>query len=335
MISASLFAVFAAIGLTAFADDPAPQLQSFTYRVVVPAGTASCADHAQALATRFGAASGAQSVSGSCESRSAIDPNDAKSPEIDTIIVSYQDYQMDTPTRTIFSTDAFLGTHYAGDGAFTSYTECLAQLAPQDKLFTQQTGLQVVDSYCQAPTETDSGYLLTIESFGVAKAYLSVYAVGQQEMGGASQLISAAKNAIAKAGGVVAWSNDVFVFYYTTNDASIETRDLGDFANDTDCESQTGDAVKIYTAGGLTGASAFCANNVLTLVAAGADGVYDDFGYNSDKYSTFSDCMNDKTRVLANLTSTGASPLGVLCEDNIEDDNMDGSYVMHIFYQNN
>ena len=72
--------------------------------------------------------------------------------------------------------------------------------------------------------------------------------------------------------------------------------------------------------GKAVGVSALCvATNdsksaTLTVVASGATGITEDYGDSSAKYSSFSDCMSDLSRVLQNAQSDNQDILGAVCE---------------------
>jgi hypothetical protein len=326
---ATLFVFSALVAATAAQADT--QAMPFSYRVKVPAGSASCADHASAVAASFaaGTRTKSKSVTGACESRQTLVDQNAQFA-IDVIDINYSAENELVPFRTVYGSDAFQNSGRQEAGVFKTYSECLHQLSVQQAIFAKETGVTPLAGYCTASTQQEfyPGFSLTFESFGDLKARL--YTFSEDGIGLPSddhtQVIRAAVFAIQTAGGHIAWSDDSRVFYYNDGDVNVANDNLGMFEVASQCTSQVAQAQSIYVAAGLVGVTAFCRMDtpvaghgfaVLMVVGAGSDELSD---MDTDRYATFDECMGDLNRVLKNAASNGRTVLGGLCSPNLSGD---------------
>src|ERR1700722_4950406 len=139
----SLLLAVSAVTISALADD-GPQLQSYTYRVDVPAGSQSCITNAQAIAASFAKATApyTQSVTGSCQTRQAV--ADAAGYQEDTVIVSYTALGEMVPAPTVLGGSIFQGIASAQSGLFPTYADCVNAIPNQKALYEGQTGLSAI-----------------------------------------------------------------------------------------------------------------------------------------------------------------------------------------------
>jgi len=313
---------FAALLAIATFAAPAAHAAPYSYRLKVPASSATCADHAGSVAATFAIGSRAKVVTGTCESRQTVTENNTAFA-VDVIVVNYQAESELTPERSVFGANAYLNAGDATAGVFATYSECLSQLAIQQPIFAQETGVTPFAGYCTASTQQEffPGYSLTFESFGELSRHLYTYAEDGVSTPGDdnSQVIRAAYFAIQSVGGDIVFNDDKRVFYYGAGDARVSAENFGIFEVPSQCSSQTASALGIYKAGGLSGVTAFCKTStpvaghsfsILMVVGAGGNEISD---MESGHYGDFDECMGDLNRVIKNAASAGNAVLGGLC----------------------
>jgi hypothetical protein len=329
----------AALGALALLAVPAAsnadQTPTFTYRLKVPAGTASCADHANTIAAQFAAGARTQRTTGACEGRQTLVDQNQKYA-IDVVVVTYQADSEKAPQRSIFGANAFMNVGEASAGVFKTYAECLEQLALQIPIFTAETGVTPVAGYCTASTQQEfyPGFSLTLESFGDLKKRLYTYSEDGISYPDHSQVIAASLTALRAAGADVVWSDNTRVFYYNDGDVNVSAENLGMFDDVSQCTSQTADASAIYQAAGLVGVSSFCRIDepvaghkfaVLMAVGAGPNEISDIQG---DRYDSFDECRGDLPRVIQNNAAAGRTVYGGLCSPNVAGN---GGFNAHVY----
>jgi hypothetical protein len=118
---------------------------------------------------------------------------------------------------------------------------------------------------------------------------------------------------ITEAGSHIALSTDGRIFYYSNYPVSVGVSELGFFSIPSECTDQLPTASAIYTNAGASSITPFCINNVLMVVSGDRFKVQEYFSDKTPIYSSFSDCMTDRSRILQNYAAMGENLLGAIC----------------------
>jgi hypothetical protein len=310
----------------------------FTYRVQVPASSIDCTQQAKEVGSAFGNVTRLSGVQATCQGVRSFREGD-DSFGIATIVVTYQAQTELQPTRSVFGGAEFLGEASAQFPLFDTYKNCLAQLKTQEVFFETEAQTEAVAAHCDAANDgIQSGYSLTIETFGAAKRRLYAFmpALGVNGPQPGSQVLAAAKKALKAVGADLAYSDDRRVFFYSQYDQPILVTDFGTFSDASECSDQLAEASAVFSHEGIDASSAFCepeAGGSVTLTAVGA-GL--DVGLpvtESDRYSSYAECKADRARVVANETSAGRTVTGAVCA--VGDVTQPGQYQLDLYFANN
>jgi hypothetical protein len=330
------------LSLALFFGPLAALAHPFSYRTTVPADAeVTCDQAAQGVAKRLAQATGANVTGSSCSAtRNFQDHTQTYSQYV--VIVNYTASYEAIPYEARMTSQISAEKAIGDSPLFMNYADCLKTLAEQKTLFQKNTGLQLVAGHCEASEADDQnqGYYLNLEGFGQPQKQLYGYAVSVDSISYVDPATTAATvDAITKAGGTVAYSDNAVVYYYSANDIFVVTATLGLFDSEDACNKQVQDAKKIYSGSGMSSTHAFCvqyySSNLpqreLTVVGTGIGTLFEDYGNHSAKYASFDECMTDKPRVLQNLKSEGQSVLGAICHP---DENTLDKYIVEIYQQN-
>jgi hypothetical protein len=298
----------------------ASDTHQFTYRVQEPAASTDCAGLATDLATRFQTASGLTGVTGTCEGVSPLIEG-AQTYNVATMVVTYQNDVELSPTRAIFGGSEFLGDPSAESPLFDTYAACLAELQKQVPNFEAQTGAPFVDAHCDAAdTALETGYSLTIETFGKTKqqlfAFIPDLGLGETDRSN-SLILSSAAQSLSAAGAHVVYADEAHVFFYAQYDLPVLLSDLGSFDTPAECQEQIGDVDAIYSQSNIDSVISFCepvgtsTSVTLESVGVGLDMTLETTS--TDHYASYAECRADRARAVANEASSGRNVVGAIC----------------------
>ena len=319
MKSLCLVAVLAALGIAQSASaDNTPDLKPYSLRVVLPSDSVSCNARGSSLGDVFAHQTGLTVTSATCQGTHSI-VEGGVTYTTTTLVINYQAANEAIPTRAIFGGSETLGSPSEYTGLFAKYADCLDARGAQEAAFAASTGLQVFAAYCDL-AQDGAGYALVIEAFGSPKAQL--YAFTQDSALGANspQVIEAAKSTIAQSGGTVVLNDESHIFYYAGYPVNVDVSDLGLFSDASQCQAQIATADAIFAQAKAEGISAFCAaatnpaDVTLTVVASDTESLVSDYGYPSQNYGSFTECMGDLGRVVQNAQSNNPNVLGGICK---------------------
>jgi hypothetical protein len=330
LLSASLLI----LSVTALAD------QSFQYWVRIPATQNTCEAEATALGSRFAAATGKTVTAAQCQDVVHFTA-DGKDQTLYSLLVTYTATDALAPFTAVLGTDP-LGT-YTGSttGAYSTYSDCLADMAPQGSNYTKYTSLSVVSESC-LPSNADSTYLLSIDGFGAPAKNLYVFLLDFQGTKNA-ELVTDAAAMLQTAGAGIVKQDDAKVFYYAVYPIMVEHDSIGDFASVDDCNAQFVRAGQIFANAGDTQAVLKCMGiqvgtttpvtvNSLEVIHMGGAMVNSDYGAHSAQYFSLKECMTDEDRLLGTYNPShpafdNPQFLGGLCVQ----DFMNGNYRLFQF----
>jgi hypothetical protein len=296
----------------------ASDVHQFTYRVQVPVQSADCTQDASALATRFQTSSGLDSVQAECQGVSPLIDGTA-TYNVATVIVTYQaEYEL-TPTRAVFGGSEFLGQPDADWPLFDTYATCLDQLKRQQPKFETQTGALAVAAHCDAASNAlETGYSLTIETFGkvTKQLYAFIPDFGPEGIRAGSKILTSAVQALSSSGATVAYADDQHVFFYASYDLPVLLSDLGSFDDPSECQDQISNADSIYLQSGIDSVVSFCEpegqdSASLTTVGIGLDMSLETT--TQDHYASYDECRADRERSVGNEISNGQNVVGAVC----------------------
>jgi hypothetical protein len=327
--------------LTQLSSSPLSAAQNFpfSYRTLVTAETGvTCQQSADALSNRFEAATGISVTDATCTPSKTIQ-DQGKSYQVNAIVLNYLAAQELQPYQVTFSGRIFNDQALGDAGIFNRYSDCLQALADQKTLFEKNTHLTAVSGHCDVSTDSVlPGFYFTLESFGQPQMQLFAYAADQGSLSFYQDPLiqTAAASTLVAAGAVIAWSDATRIYYYSEQDIFVMATNLGLFDSEDICAQQIQDAKNIFTNGGLSPNSVFCAKyyssdlpqRQLTLVGAGQGHWNQDFATHSAKYSSLNECLQDKARVIKNHLSSGQRVLGAICKP---EETSVGQFVIEVY----
>ena len=317
--------ILVSVGANGFAANA-----TFSYRAEVPSTGASCDNNAKAIGVLFQKSSGASVTGTSCIGQNTVTES-GHSFAKDIVRVDYVADRELAPTRAVLGGQEFLGQIYEHSGLFLSYSACLGQLAAQKQNFERETGLTSVVGYCESDPEYNvPSYSLVVESFGVAKRHLYLLS-DQRTSAEPSTLVSLAEaKVIIEAGGSIVFTDPTHIFYYNKTPVSVGASVISYFSSENQCTEQQQMAKSIYVNAGTPSVTVLCVNRGLMVVSRYGYQVQEFTGRMTPLYSTYSDCMSDRARVIQNYTAMGDQPLGALCAQSLSSSNQ---FLVRVFYK--
>ena len=292
--------------------------KSFAYRVEVPDSSGGCESQVQKVARALSSISGVQVTSQTCKSGNEIADQGQKYKR-NVITVNYSADAEALPSVARFSGRETEGIPTADSGLFLKYSECLEASKAEEKTFEVETQSKVAASYCLSSFTTFSpGYSLIIEGFG--KAVRKLYSFSTDEFGTIhysvpkSYVNSVQSDIVADGGHIVRVDSD-HIFYYSEQPVVISMFNFGSFPESSSCEAQNSEAKNIYSSQKLKNVVSVCAgNNELLVMGSGSTQVREDYSSQSPRYSSFSDCRDDRDRMVQNALSNSLKVIGGICK---------------------
>ncbi|MGZ3770701.1 MAG: hypothetical protein ACXVCP_19505 [Bdellovibrio sp.] len=198
-----------------------------------------------------------------------------------------------------------------GQGAYSSYADCLAAMDKQGSLFYTATGLEPLAVRCEqgwALTPEKSGFILIVESIGEPKAQLFEAHLPDIPRYN-TQIKSAAEHLIQRIGGTKVFWSEQNLLYYSSKNLPFRTIQVGPLTYE-ECESQIGTLQEYLTRMHPYGHYAFCPsqmqglkNTLLYAILPTADLWIKDDDQNSGNFFTFAECMAVKNAQGSNQDS--------------------------------
>jgi hypothetical protein len=322
--------VFSFLGLQNVANSAT---KNFSYRVEAAASSYGCDGQTAKVIGALSQISNLKVTNQSCHTGNAIVDNGHKYYR-NIITVDYSADQEALPARARFSSRETFGDPLDGTGVFPKYADCLEAIPLEEQTFQNETQTRPAASYCLPSFDsTFPGYSLVIEGFGKPVRKLFLYS-NERTVNYPSPVNNSIslliQKGISEGGGHIVKVESNLIFYYSAEAFLISTLDIGGFSEAAQCEVQRGEALSIYTKRTLKSVSALCAgNNELIVVGTGTDGLYEDYSSNSPRYFSFSDCINDRERMVSNGNGTGRKVLGGICKPST---NYTGEFAVTLYY---
>ncbi|MDR3608663.1 MAG: hypothetical protein P4M08_14970 [Oligoflexia bacterium] len=301
-----------------------PTLSTYSYLANMPQSNRTCAEEAGLLAERFASATGLQVTESRCSGNVDLTSN-GQHFTIYVLAISYKALGQIAPYQAKFEDTSILsGMDTSQRGAYSSYTDCLADIAFQSRKFTANTGLAAVNAACAPAADSfdaDHDYTLILDGFGMPKASLWPYRPFSRELDSATEGAIAAL--LQARGAVIVKQSQGEFYYYSQYAAGLNRTTIDYFGDTTQCEAQLASIQDVFKSAGATITLAECVPAADELGAGGSmleilsdvpRIVSSDMGYNSTPdYSSFDACMKDEARVLADEKAQGKPWLGALC----------------------
>lgn len=318
--------VLASFNLTAaFADDSNLPDKRFYYQIKLPQTNRSCEQEAVELAQRFSEVTGLKVIDRVCKGTLELPDGDAKY-SVYSVMLTYLAKREAHPYSVFFG-NAFMDVPGASTGIYPTYAACLSNLERQAALFEGQTGYRAVAATCQEGSYSyEKTFVLRIDGFSsdpqLKEPKLRLYSFTAMFRGQAdATLWTTVEHVVARLGAQVATSGRNAVFYYSKYPLPVRYEYLGEFILAEECASQLDEARAIFSNLGSKMVIARCLADkdpkfagraTLEIVRDRASG---DPSYvtNESQYYSYSECLNDRARLMDEASSRGYTPLGVLC----------------------
>jgi hypothetical protein len=309
-----------------------PSLKTFTYRVRTPSLEKSCHAEAVELGKRFADATKLQVTKSECVGRTS--PSQDPTVTFNVLVITYRAERQVVPYTATFGFPTLdrSETPSANKGVYASYLSCVADLASQVAKFEQNTGLGVVTTTCEPGRALDSSYVMNLSAFGTPKTRL--FAFRSFSEGVASENLDAVQGLLLIKGALAIGRSGEIFFYYAPAPIGLSLDLLGYFRDAAECAAQKAEASKILTSAGAITTVSTCVQNQ-SSDGAGLEVISDakvilssDFGQHGPTYYSFTECLEDKVRVIEQTRSEGIKPLGGLC---LPEFSTEGTYRLNLF----
>lgn len=306
--------------------------KTLTYRVRVPVQTLSCAEEARGLGERFASATKLKVVRSECVSTVSLPEDTTK--KLHVLMVTYLADRSAEPFSAIFgSTSSRLSDKPEPyQGAYPTYTACLADLPIQVKAFESATRLIAVASFCELGKSVTSSYILQIDGFGKPQKRLFHFRSFDNSV--APETTDQVRALLTDKGATIVQEVENSFFYYAAKSTGVRHNFLANFREISRCQEQLRDAVGIVQGAGSATVIAACVPSQygpsfnIETVSDEHHWFMSDSGYRVPIYYSLDECLHDKARILSSAKEQNPRVLGGLCQaDSINP----GYYRMNIY----
>jgi hypothetical protein len=321
-VQKTLFVSVVLFGSLSSAFASQSSMKPFSYRAEIPATDATCDQEATALGQRFAKATGLTVTSSICQSTQEIEKQ-----IVFTVVVNYQNSSPVQPYSAV----------YTSEGMFGNYVDCLASLPSQQSAFVSNTGLDVLASGCVSAS-VGNGFSPYVDGLGMPRLHFfssnPAFESGNTGMVG---LYDVFKAQLSAAGATIVMTSTYEIFYYASNPITITTDRVASYrttSDDARCKAEALSAEHIFGSDHSIAPMVNCLQEefvgttyLLVSWPGSAYPIVGDHNKNDTHYNTFSECEQDKDRVVQNNISSGANALGAICEEN----GSGNGYVIEVF----
>lgn len=317
------------LNLTAYAGQEDKPLKQFFYKVRLPDTGLECAQEANVLASRFKGVTHQQTVDVKCSGTFEIEAG----YKVHSISLSYKAIQEFLP-YSIFLGREFLGTPEKSLGIYSSYSSCLADLEKYKSSYETMTGFSVVATTCEESLySSQKNYSLRIDGFNADPKVtpinrLYAFDIKLQEVD--ETLKNEIMTLITIGGGKSVFIVNNTAFYYNQYPASVSYGSLGAF-QPSECAAQTEEIKRALAKAGSSRSIVRCSPDAyfdkednLEVITALRN--FPSYFPTRDMYYTFSECMEDRDRVIEQAESRDFSAVGAFCKRGLEN-----RYEMNLF----
>jgi hypothetical protein len=303
------------------------------YQAQIPQTSRSCEAEAQAMATRFSAATKA-SVRGSCVEVYQTHTSNGNRT-VYSIEVSYPAEKAFNPASSVYgvgysdwdTTGKFLGL-------YLDYDSCVADLPRRAEEYRQHTRLIPVAAFCERSANLSrADYILQVDGFGQPKQTLNVLAPDLLPFPTDAALANEVKNVLPRFGAQLVAEQGSRLFYYSEKPIHLRGSAAAYFDNPDHCRAQIQEAQKIFTDQDAAPANVHCvvtphthSETTLAVVYASID-LRDSFK-GTERYPSFEECLLNRDRALNRAARTHSWVVGGICQREIFHED---SYVLEIY----
>jgi hypothetical protein len=298
------------------------------YRIRVPAQEENCERNAQLHAIRFYEATGTEVKSYRCQGRFSY-VAESKNYELDSLAF---EYERKVPLE--IKTTKFRTAESLIQGKYTSYQQCLDDLARQSQIFKSETGLKIIRASCEKmPYGFKNNYQLQIDTYGVAKNDYQWVTIAFLEKV-TSSFKQAVVDQLSKLGASNISEYGTSFYFYRKHSIPLFSETVARYDSALHCETQKINLLNALKSLNAKWSTVECSlddkiKNYYHLNVAYMSSHYlsNDFGYSSPQYYSMEECLADFERFVANAVNSGHAAGGV-CEDQIGND---GIFVIKLF----
>jgi|GEM_PF-3679737 len=209
-------------------------------------------------------------------------------------------------------------------GVYSKYEECLAQIPLQADLYARNTGLSVAAAYCEPMNYLGSyQYTLNVEGFGQPKARLFLFNLSLNYFndGFDVALHQEVLGFLKSFGAEIVRTVGSVSYYYMRDDINFNQYIFGTFKNNNECVEQEETATSILNAFGVSRSIVHCVeqsgNKEYALYSlTGGKRVFVNENRLLTNYYSFSECMEDRARVLSSGGYDKALA-GAICREDV------------------
>lgn len=349
LLSAFVFGLCFLSGAGAHAESPAgpsapsvpsiPSIQgseviSKEYWVRVPATRFTCQEEASFLARRFTEATHIPVKTSVC--RGVVRAKfDGVSVNLYSLLLNFDlKDKVDLYRASIGGySDAFQADTKLG--GYSKYEECLDQIPTQTDLFARNTGLSVAAVYCEPLNYLGTNqYILNIEGFGQPKARLFLFNLNSNPFndGFDADLQNEVLGFLKSFGAEIVRTIGGVSYYYIKDSIDFNQFTFATFKNDKECAEQIEVATSILNVLGSSRSIVRCVTQsgprgFALYSLSGGGRVFINENRSFTNYYSFTECMEDRARVLSHSANEEALA-GAICK---EDSMTSGIYKMIVY----
>ena len=319
--SLKICAAVALISASSSASVPTVPNRQYNYLVRVPATSLSCEQEANLLLQRFLGATKITEAQGTCKEVLNVTFN-KKSYSLYSLMITYQAQSPMTPYSNTWGTTSQTGIPEGLlGGMYDTFHDCLEALPLKTQQYETYTQLPAVSAFCEVASHGHQ-FLLQVDGFGTPVNRLFTY---HPRYTSTPELRAFIPELITKMGGQAAFTFEANSYYFAPQMLQIGEQSFGIMDSAAHCDAQTEEATNIMQKAGSTIMYTICTGRSGTILQAIADSssyIRSDFGTYSRNYYSWSECMNDKARVLADEASMGNRPFGAICRPDYSNDEL-------------
>jgi hypothetical protein len=310
-----LIAHLALLSLSAFA---AGQF-NYTYQTQVITAT-SCDQTAQRWSQDFAEATGYHVTSASSRSEESVIADDKEYKACNLGLTYSADTASNPYIVLIGKNDPLSFDRIYENSLYTTFDNCLADLSTQVNLFNAQTNFKSVSATCVKDSYfSDKKYFVKIEGFGKSLnsiparplkrlftfSPLNLENLNNQRQDQVREFLKSLGATIAKE------APGVFIYYRKDAAVPAHSEQLIYSKTDSECEAQLIEATSIITNAKSSKFLVWCDGSRLQALYDGPYTLSQVLNASQATYSTFEQCMNDKSFILSDSRHSRA--LGALC----------------------
>ncbi|MEY4617810.1 MAG: hypothetical protein RJB66_2770 [Pseudomonadota bacterium] len=311
------------------------------YRIKVPVGALTCEQEALKLGQRFRDLNQAPATSARCSGSASLTSNGNKY----SFYVLDLEYTLPKKKEKTLIYSTYYGRPLMNrepnnyQGMYLSLEDCLKELPQRSDEFSNLTKMPVLASTCEkALSEYDISYTLRVDSLGTPP--LKVYTTHDFGIGRVpSTWVDAIEKIVTANKGTVVNHTDNYVYYFAPAPVTPSHKSYGVF-QENECKTQLNELRSVLKDKNPAELTIRCVQYPLrTMKIERLEVLLNGYQFDHhqtipDTYGDLKECIQEKSRILAEKKQEGLNTKGAICRmtENFKPDYDDVSYKMDLYF---